>query len=308
MKRFVKSLLIYLSPILFGAAVFELLLREIPNDYRLKNGILENNANDFEVLSLGNSTTFYGINPKLTNRKWFNASHVSQTIRCDYEILNKFKGGLKNLKVLTLNVDYYTLYKSEQEIEFWRLKNYNIYYGMNLSYNPLEYFEIFGNRVQKNIDRLEYYYSGVYNTLWSDSSGYGYEERRQQNVETAGLHFAKLHSKNKKNYPFFDQNVEYLQRIINISKELDATIILYNSPAYSSYYNNLDANQIAKLKRVVNKLSIDNGNCIYINMFNDTSFVADDFRDGVHLNQKGAKKLTSNIEKIVADIYANQEP
>ena len=66
---------------------FELLLRNIPNDYSFKKNYLNTKSNSIEVLFLGSSHIYYGINPEYISRNSFNGSHISQSLNFDLEIL-----------------------------------------------------------------------------------------------------------------------------------------------------------------------------------------------------------------------------
>ena len=69
--------------------LLELLIRNIPNDYKLKKSYLDENSNKIENIFLGSSHTYYGIRPEIIIGNSFNASHISQGIYCDYRILKK---------------------------------------------------------------------------------------------------------------------------------------------------------------------------------------------------------------------------
>ncbi|HRB69044.1 MAG TPA: hypothetical protein PLC92_02955, partial [Chitinophagales bacterium] len=76
----------------------ELLLRDIPNDYSFKKNYLNTNSNNIEVLFLGSSHIYYGINPEYISQKSFNAAHISQSLNFDLAILEKYKDRWTNLK------------------------------------------------------------------------------------------------------------------------------------------------------------------------------------------------------------------
>ena len=87
MKQFLKYVSLFILPILVLALSCEILLRNIPNDYIYKRKYLDKNAQNIDILFLGSSHVFYGIDPRFIHAPSFNASYVSQTLNYDFEIL-----------------------------------------------------------------------------------------------------------------------------------------------------------------------------------------------------------------------------
>ena len=77
MKKFVlRILLLFFLPIVFIALIAEYSIRQIPNDYSYKNQWMETNSKSINILCLGPSSVYYGINPQYFDKKAFNGSHV----------------------------------------------------------------------------------------------------------------------------------------------------------------------------------------------------------------------------------------
>jgi len=74
-------------PIFFAMFFYERVLREIPNNYSYKKEYLDKNASQVEILFLGSSHIFFGINPKYMTRKTFSGAHNSQLLTFDLAIL-----------------------------------------------------------------------------------------------------------------------------------------------------------------------------------------------------------------------------
>lgn len=145
MKRFFKKICTFFIPIICVLGFLEILVREIPNDYSLKKNYLTKHSDEIEVLFLGSSHAYYGINPDyITSYNSFNASYISQSLNYDYKILKNYGSNLSSLKAIVIPIDYLTLYGSlETGVEKWRAKNYIIYYQMYQLDNIKNYFEIF---------------------------------------------------------------------------------------------------------------------------------------------------------------------
>lgn len=63
-------------------------------------------------------------------------------------------------------------------------------------------------------------------------------------------------------------------------------------PAYRSYCENLNIDQLNQMYTVINKLVLSEG-CQYLNLLIDPMFEEDDFFDADHLNECGACKVSA---------------
>ncbi|AEV99437.1 hypothetical protein A4D02_26730 [Niastella koreensis] len=292
MRKFTKQTIACCLPVLILLVCFELLLRHIPNDYSYKKEYLDRNASNIEVLVLGSSHSYYGINPAYIKGNVFNASHVSQTIDLDWEIIKKYKWS--NLKYILLPVDYFTLYyRLDQGVESWRLKNYQIYYGIT-STSLTNYFELTNGRFKDNINRVIRYYVHRLNDVNCDTLGYGINfNLAAQDLETSGKEAAAKHT--IKSTAFLQKNIGVLSQFAAFAKENKIKLILFSAPAYKSYRNNLNRNQLQTTVNAIEKTVQSNPNVVYYNFLTDTIFKASDYSDADHLNPAGAKKLSSKL-------------
>ena len=298
MKRFSLNFLIFIIPIILFLIITEYALREIPNDYSYKNNYLKNNAHNIETLFLGSSHTYYGINPDYFPGNSFNASHISQSIDLDYKLINKYSDKFENIENIVIPIDYFSLFsRTSTGIEYWRMKNYNLYYNLNTSTNPKDYMEIFSFSIKKNIGRIiDYYYYGKSNITCS-TLGYGNLERKQADLIETGKTAAARHT--KKDKKLLDESIEIIIEIIEYSRQKNVDVLFYTSPAYKTYRNNLDSGQYQLTINTIDSISNKYDNAYYYNLISDEGFTQEDFRDADHLNENGAKKLTNKIARII---------
>lgn len=300
MKKFLKYVLIFFIPILLLGASSEVLLRNIPNDYRYKKNYLDSNSGKISVLILGNSHTFRGINPDYISQPAFNAAYISQSLDIDYEILKKYSKKWEDLKYIILNLDYTTLFsRLEDGVESWRIKNYNIYFGMHLTLNPVNYSEILSNDLGVNSDRLDNYYLRNIPNNTCSKLGWGnttVSENEQELILSGKAAAARHLSTDNKN---FNKNIKTLKDIIEFAKVRNIGIVMCTPPAYKTYYTILNKNQLLTTMNVATELASSYDNVKYLNFLEDTSFIAEDFYDADHLNANGAKKLTLKIDPIL---------
>ncbi|MDB4710838.1 hypothetical protein OAF16_03815 [Flavobacteriales bacterium] len=283
----------------------ELLLRNIPNDYEFKKEYLDKNASEIETMILGSSHSFYGFNPVYFTTKTFNASHISQSLNYDFEIIKKYQSGLKQLKTIVLPISYFTLFgKLEAGSESWRFKNYIIYYGLGTSNSYADYSEVISNKLYVNQKRLVSYYIKGNSAISTTSLGWGtnYKSKNARDLIETGNTAALRHSKDINDIKYENilrDNEQTLNSIIAWCKNRNIRIVLLTPPAFKSYRQNLNKTQLNVTIEIAKKIDLDNNNCIYLNLLNDTSFVAKDFYDADHLSEIGAEKLSKLInEKI----------
>ena len=302
MGRFVKLVLLFLSPIIIGMISIEILLRSIPNDYSYKRNYLDQKSNDVEVLFLGNSHIYYGINPVNMKYKSFNAAHVSQSLNVDFAILQKYSSKWSDLKCIVIPVDYFSMYTSiESGIAKYRVKNYNIYYNLKIGESFWDEFELFNGR-------LVYHFSRIFNSLinhktdiYCNNLGFGtdYYSKVSKELINSGKIAAERHTVNVKTDAIFYRNREILGKLITFSTQEHVKVLFVTCPAYKTYREHLNSNQLNTTIKYIKKLSSVNDNTQYVNLLSDASFLDTDFYDADHLNNIGAQKLSIKIDSIV---------
>lgn len=294
-------MLLFIVPLLVVASVSEWLLRNIPNDYKLKKEYLDKNSNTTEVLVVGSSYAFYGLDPAyFSSRKSFNASNISQPIKYDYIILEKYADRLQNLKCIVLPVSYFTSYGNlEASEEAWRIKNYIIYYDLDLEAKFAYHSEVLSNKLMINIERIYSYYIKGKSNISCSELGWGlhFTSKHKLDMDVTGLIAAKRHTANSDKY--FEQNMDLLKEIIEFAKKRNVDVILLTAPAFHTYVDRLDKSNVDKLTTKLIKFDSDYDNVTYTNLLQDTSFKETDFYDADHLNEIGAKKLSVKVDSLI---------
>jgi hypothetical protein len=283
---------------------FELILRKIPNDYFYKKKYLDANSNNLEVLFLGNSHMYFGINPEFMSRKSFNAAHFSQSLNFDLAILEKYSDRLSNLKYIILPIDYFSMYSTlEDGIENWRVKNYSIYYNISTNRSYLKDYEILNGKLHKKISRISSYILDNKIDITCNKLGFGtiYNSKNSKDLLQTGKVAARKHAKEiEKNKNIFSKNIITINSLIELAKRRNIKIIFITCPAYSTYTDNLNTDQLNNTVNTIQQLCSKNTNTSYHNFLTDKSFVAGDYFDADHLNEIGAKKLTLKIDSLIS--------
>ena len=301
MKRFLIEILFFLLPLVIFAFTAEILLRNIPNDYRNKRIYLDEHAEEVEVLALGLSHAFNGINPDYFSMKTYNAAYVSQSIDMDWQIIKKYDEHWKNLEFILLPISYPTMFERlETAPESWQIKNYVLYYKMNISNKIKDNSEILGNKLWYSMYRIMQYYVLKKSPLLSTDNGWRSRPSEEIDMEKDGKERATLHTID--NPACFQKNVEYLETILEYAENHNITVILYTPPAYKSYVENLNKKQLDETRNIALLIVKEYQNVYYFDMLKDNSFLLSDYADSDHLNPSGAEKLSRKMNYIIFSI------
>lgn len=302
-KKFTINVLAFILPLLLIGGGIEILLRSIPNDYSYKKNYLDRNSSKIEVLFLGSSHAYRGINPEFIDFKSFNAAYVSQQVQYDHEIIKKYDGHWDNLKYIVMSISYFSLFSNMEESgESWRIKNYLIYYKMNTSRDAADYFELTSNDFGINAERIESYYRYGKSDVSTSNLGWG-RFKANQKFKDDGKIAAKRHTKDIKDNLVFEENLDTLNAIIDYAKQRNIIILFYTPPAFHTYVDNLNQKQLNKMIETMQLIDNQHDNVMYLNLLTDNSFTESDFFNSDHLNETGAKKLTKKINQILISIH-----
>lgn len=283
----------------------EVMLRQIPNVYRYKKSYLDENSDKIEVLVLGNSHSYFGLNPDYIAKKSFNAGHISQTLDYDLEIIRKYEDRWENLKFIVLPISYFSLYeKMSESAESWRTKDYCLYYKIRSSRYLPYYTEMLSGQLSLKFKRLWSYYVKRIDNIACTELGWGtsYKVRKPSiDLLKTGEYAAKRHRILDNQY--FNEVCSVLDSIIIFAEQKGIRLILFTPPAFESYRINLSQDQLNHTVHAASLIGQRHNNCSYYNFLNDKLFAESDFYDADHLNEKGAQKLTLVIDSIINSEY-----
>lgn len=300
MGRFLWRIAAFALPLALIFGLSEWALRSLPNEYKLKDTYLKQHAAETQILFLGSSHAYFGVNPRWIVEPSFNSANVAQTLNYDYRIYAKYANQMKQLKCVVIPISYFTLFsRLEEGTEAWREKNYYLYYGIETSPKLEHRFETLNTSSRVNFGRLYDYYVSGRQTLRCSELGFGqaYMTAKQQNLIRTGELAARRHTKH--GLPLLDYNRELLRKIILLAKAHGTQVIFYTPPAYSTYREHLDPTQLQRMIETMEAIDRDNTQVAYVNLLADEGFTAADFYDADHLGGSGAKKLTLRLYELV---------
>lgn len=302
MKKFLlQIILLVFVPTAIIVGICEWSVRRIPNDYSYKNEWMTNNASSVQILNFGSSHGFYGIRPEYFSRPAFNLAFVSQSIKYDHFLFNKYAQLCDSLRFVILPVSYFSL-RGELEGggEDWRVRNYCIYMGCDYHKGELKYnVEILSK------EKMQYVFPSWFQKesfVSCDEYGWstGYSKINRNNAwYEAGPVAAKRHT--KEDTICVSDNVLRLKAIIQDCQRRNIHVILLTTPTYHTYYDVLEEGQLRQTTATCTLLEQQYSNVTYLNWLKNQHFTEDDFFDADHLNEYGAQKLTIMLDHYIAD-------
>lgn len=295
---FLRRLLLFCSLTLLLFAALELSLRAMPNDYSLKNRWLDAHAESIEVLVLGSSHAYSGVDPQFLSGVSFNAANSSQSLNYDLKILKKYAAKFRQLKTVILPISSFTLFHNiEQGTENWRVRSYSLYYGVDVPRGITGLTEVIGSSGYTNYLKFKTLLSR--GTLVNcDENGFlARSVTDTQDLPATAQRAAERHqAMPQSNFPL---NQAYLNEIADLVESLDAQLILFTPPATRWYSDALEPVQTGEVMAEIGRLVESRESVSYVNFLTDPRFSPADFYDGDHLNTSGAKKLTLLLDEII---------
>jgi hypothetical protein len=293
-------MLIFFIPVIIVLCLTELFLRIIPNDYKYKKEQLLNQSQNIQILVLGSSHAHYGIDPNYFSIAGFNFANISQSLDIDYKLLEKYGDKLVQLKYVVIPISYSTLFSTlGTGNENWRIKNYILYYNISASFSFGNYFELLNGTMLSNAGRLYQYIKDQSKLITVSDKGFGlnYSSNIKNDMEKTGEAAALRHTHFDTN--IFNYNKTILDQIIKWCNAKNVKLVFITFPAYDTYKDKLDNNQLQETINYMDLIGERNDNVYYFNLLNENDFIQEDFFDADHLNEIGASKLTKKINNIL---------
>lgn len=302
MRRFLLIISSFALPLMVAGIAVEVALRHLPNDYAYKSRWLADHAESVEVLVLGSSHGLSSIRPDLMTLRTFNAAHVSQTLAFDRHILEQVIQCDDSLRWVVLPMSYFSLVEEMKDnIEWWREKNYCIYYGYpSHPLNPLYHSEVIGAPKIKDdiINLVRYWTEG---TTLRDTDSLGYRHRNpatsDYDWDSDGHARAMLHTR-QVGTSTIQRNRSHVEHIADLCRQHGVQMLLVTTPAHRAYTSCLDNSQLNEVTQFCLSLAETNSHIRYLNLLNDPRFNNADFHDADHLDDEGATKLTAIIDSL----------
>ncbi len=308
MRGLTIKVLLFLLPVMVVFVLLEIALRAMPNDYKVKSAYLEEHAEEIEVLILGSSHAYYGIDPEYFSDPCFNAAFYSQTLRYDLEIVKKYQSRFEHLNTIILPISYFSLFSQlETGNAPYMVKKYNLYMGMDVSPALKDHMELLGIQLRKNLRKLGDYYLRGEDPITCTELGWGttHNSIDNQDLEKTGASASLRHTLLIENAAGEQEkeNLESLRQLTGICHEKGIHLLLVTLPAYETYAQRLKSEHLDYMQEALNTLIDGNANLLYLDLLNDPAFAREDFYDADHMNEKGTQKLSLILNEALATLF-----
>ena len=274
--------IILLTAILGG---LELVARTAPNSYAYKDRFILDNGDSVNMLILGNSHSFYGINPNFLGDNSFNLANVSQDLKFDLFLLNRYIDKCPNLNTVIIPICYFTLYNAPLDCgeERFRVKFYERYMGYDDTLlNSFEKLEICS--VNTFIKKVAVCFA----SLCGRDVDYGFDSNGcatdYDAVKTVDID-------NSLGDEYVNENVGCLRLIADLCKERNVRLFFVTTPTLPVYYNMLDNKKWNSTTSIINDVCLEY-DASYLSYLSDERFDETDFFDDEHLSPNGAEKFS----------------
>lgn len=303
-KKIIIKLLFFSIPLLFvlGYVEYNLRTKHLVSSYAVKKYLFEKQLDSIEILVLGNSQMFNGVDVDCFNSKAFNLANVSQTLHYDKELTEKYLPKMPKLKTVIIGISYFSFFYEMCDIEEkWREDFYDAYFnisGCKLNkaskfyvslYQPKQAFKLALNSFEDESAK-----SILYN-------GYQPKFIQKQINDSEGLKRVKVH--NAENFYFRRNEIEKkLSDFVEKLRRKNIRIVFVTTPVFNTYSKFCDSLIVSKNTNYIADLC-NKYNCKYLNFFTDKRFVISDFEDNDHLKNNGARKLSKIMNDTLFALY-----
>ncbi|HEY0740156.1 MAG TPA: hypothetical protein VGD40_01805 [Chryseosolibacter sp.] len=267
----------------FNAFVLPVLLEKAfgPTvEEQLDNSFSNALARKYDLLILGNSKFYCGVNPDKFTIPAFNFSHNNDSYNQLYYKLEWIYKNGKKIKYLVLGTDYF------QFNIFSDTRNYA--YG---KYLGSEYLADYDNKIslRTQLEVVKPYKARRLLQFPYDKHGL------KDNGQFIRTGVASDEDFIKRRFGFLDLQVKYFDRILQFSRDHGIVVFICMPPLRKEELEQYTERQIADFRGFVNKRA---GEDIYfLDSAADPSFQTSDFIDFAHLNQAAADRYSEKIDR-----------
>jgi len=306
-KLLLKQVAMFFIPIVLGYAVIELLVLNLPANYKNNSTYFKENKENIEIMVLGSSQMDGDVNPAFFDKPGICLASASQHHKLDFTILKQLLPETKNLKYVVLELSYSHLELPHNSNEFWKNSIYLKYYNIN-AFERKTYFKdtlVFLANPKVYSERLvDYYLLGKEKDRQLNKYGFNVNSFngifKENNYDEEAIIKLKRLPNQIKNDVVFKHNTTFLYSMIGYLIDRDIHVIITTLPLYKTYRAALNPEI---LKRRDSILTIIKEKYPQVTVFETESdsitFKITDFNNGNHLNSRGAEKYTKKLNDLI---------
>ena len=295
MKKFVLKTSLFTIILMFCLAFLEYyIFPNNNNQMTLKNDLIMN-SNKVDVMILGNSHTFFGVNPDESDFKMINIANKGRKLETDYYILKNATN--LNVDYILIPISHFTLLAGELSSKERRLY-YRFFNIENYSQSIMKNHLIFNEPFRELIH-------GVFFTHKKHHSEYitklGWKPEEKNYVKDKKEIIDRINSmeKDANNNQHINRNLKYLDSIISLGSKRNISIVLITPPYHKDYIEYRNESYHKFIDSTLNRKQNSKNKILYIN--GDSLQIKNDYyyKNADHLNTNGAKIFTKKIDSIL---------
>ncbi len=291
MKKFLTKIFTLLTSLLLLFLLLDTYVFPNNKNQMFSKYNLLNNANGVEVLVLGNSHTFFGINPQKSEFKMLNLANKGRKIETDYYILKNNIDKIKDVKLVIVPVSHCKMHavslgEKEKRLyyNYFKVQEYKQSFLKNSLLLNEPFRELVNNSIFKN----------------KDINDFGWRASKsiyKKDIEAIKERLSMSEDESYVNGTINCSNV-YLEKMNKLCKRYNKKMVLLIPPYHPDFYkygNKLYQKQSAlQLKNMAIK-----NNMIFVNG-RELKIVKDSlFENSDHLNIYGADVFTRKLDSIL---------
>lgn len=301
MKKFLIYVGIFSLSLILLAGGMEYMLRQVPNPFSFKRGILEQKGQQMSTLIIGNSIVDYGINPQFLGDSTYNVALSGQWFRFNKAMLERYIGSMPHLEHVLWGIASYALWMDDvDDVDIVYHKLYMDIHRKDDMLPVSEFITLRGYALRK----WSKFYMAHGVTVHCDSLGFDNSYRLEKRGSTwfddiPGLvrHQCSWYDKDI-NGELYRANIQRMHEVAKLCHDRGIRLYLVLPPVHPTYYKLADKKQLELIYKAVEEVAARWDNVSYHDYLSDTRFTDDDFYDGNHLSSdRGAEKFTKLLKE-----------
>ncbi|MDR3049986.1 MAG: hypothetical protein LBV16_09195 [Elusimicrobiota bacterium] len=312
LKKTALKSIVLIIPIILILLSIEFLFRGVENNFTYKKKKLLENSNSIELLLLGDSRIFRGLDPKLFSFKTFNLGNDGERIFMSPKMIEKYADSLKSLKIIVVSIgSYEAMFGDPKAVETGHLRNYKIYYGIKFDdidrkAQISDYLKLANGMNFRNIEdvfrhwtkqtKIEAQENGYFPPGLGNPTALQFKEEAQRNK-------LRVEEKIKEGLEIgFNNSKKYVEESIAYCQKRHIKLVFVTAPA-QLYYRELMSDPSFKLVTdYMTALTKQYKDVYYYDFTNDASFTDADFGDIIHVNNQGAEKFSKKLNAFLQNL------
>ncbi|MEI7990616.1 MAG: hypothetical protein WCI88_16405 [Chloroflexota bacterium] len=264
-----------------------------------------------QVLVLGNSHPWMGINPELFDYPGFNLANLGQDLYYDEGLFFKYVDRMPNLRLVMMGISHHTLeFKFENRkgtnwLSCLYLREFGIFPQDPFYISKFDYCVLAmmgGNNPFNNIlswqENVNIY--GSNNVV--NAFGWATLKNRPKIIkpEEAKNRVQGLNSMTDQK--LLTVNLQRLERIQQKLQQRNIQLVLVTVPVTKYYFDSITPDRYERMQNALREFS-KKYDVPYYNYLNDASFDLTDFYNSGHLDVQGSKKFTQILNTQILQQY-----